>query len=184
MSNQQPKSKDTNSQFQRTVKGIDRKSLILGSVIATIISITPYLFYLYESVPQQKVWNTFLFTYDSHLWHDANLAMWILTGKVIPFILLLIWFLTNRQWWFHALLVPLAMYLYQIIGFVITDTGNVDEFHLIYMVPIMAIVIPSIYLIRAKMFYRVNDVDKSMEELEEEFRLSGKGFFGKLSDYF
>ena len=66
------------------------RELILGSVIATLISLTPYLFSLYESVPEQRVWSTFLFTYDSSVWEDANFAMWVFTGKFIPLFLLLI----------------------------------------------------------------------------------------------
>ena len=48
----------------------------------------------------------------------------------------------------------------------------------------MAIIIPSIYLVRARMFNRINDADKTLEELEEEFKVGGKGFWGKFSDYF
>ena len=48
----------------------------------------------------------------------------------------------------------------------------------------MAIVIPSIYLLRARMFNKINDAGKTMEELEEEFKIKPKSFFGKLSDYF
>ena len=36
-----------------------------------------------------------------------------------------------------------------------------DEFHIIYLLPIMAIIIPSIYLIRAKMFNKINNADKT-----------------------
>ena len=39
-----------------------KKSLINGSIIATVIAATPFLFYLYESVPNTQVWDTFLFT--------------------------------------------------------------------------------------------------------------------------
>lgn len=110
--------------------------------------------------------------------------MWILTGKLIPFILIVIWFFTNRHWWYHALLVPITMYLYQIIGLIITDTGYIDEFQLIYMVPIMSLIIPSIYLIRAKMFNQLNDASKTLEELEEEFMIKPTTVWGKVKQYF
>lgn len=161
-----------------------RKNLLRGSIIATLIAITPYLFYLYESVPQDKVWSTFLFTYNSDVYQDANAAMWILTGKLIPLLLLFIWFFTCRHWWYHALLVPISMYIYQTISFIGSDTFSFDEFQLIYLIPIMAIIIPSIYLVRAQMFNRLNSVNKSMEELEEEFKVSPKNFWAKIKDYF
>lgn len=48
----------------------------------------------------------------------------------------------------------------------------------------MAIVIPSIYLLRAKMFNKINDANKTMEELEEEFMIKPKGIWGKVKQYF
>lgn len=166
-----------------TVK-TNAKSVITGSVIATFICITPYLFYLYESVPETQVWNTFLFTYDSHGWGDANFAMWVFTNKIIPFCLLLIWFFTNRHWWYHTLIVPIAMYIFQIIGIFNENIAAIDKFELIYMVPVMAIVVPSVYLIRARMFNKINDADKTMEELEQEFMIKPTTFMGKVRQYF
>jgi hypothetical protein len=52
------------------------------------------------------------------------------------------------------------------------------------MIPIMAIIIPSIYLIRARIFNKVNTVNKSLEELEEEFKISPKNFWEKVKEYF
>jgi len=160
----------------------DNKSLVIGSVVATLIAITPYLFYLHESVPNTKVWNTFLFTYDSGYYEDANLAMWMLTGKLIPIFLLFIWFFTCKHWWYHVLLVPIAMYSYQIFGTLNDDLSYVDSNQLMYLFPIMAIIIPSIYLVRARIFNRINK--KTMQELEDEFRIGPKGFFESLKDYF
>ncbi len=164
------------------------KSLIRGSIIATLIAITPYFYSLYESVPQQRVWNTFLFTYESNLFDDANYFVWLVTGKMVPLYLLFLWFFTCKHWWYHALLVPIAMYILQTIivfnGDFSGNPENIDEFQLIYLIPIMCIVIPTIYLIRARIFNRINTADKSMQELEDEFKLTPKNFWGKVKDYF
>lgn len=160
------------------------QGLVLGSIIATLISLTPYLYTLYESVPNQRVWDTFLFTYDSSLWEDANYAMWVLSGKIIPLFLIFIWFFSCRHWWYHALLVPIAMYIFHIFEVFNAENNYFDEFQLIYMIPVMAIVIPSIYLVRARIFNKINQADKSLEELEEEFKISPKNFWGKVKDYF
>lgn len=162
----------------------DRKSLVIGSIIATILAITPYLFTIYESVPEVKVWDTFLFTYDSKSWENANLVFWVFSSKAIPLLLLFIWFFTNRHWWYHALLVPIVMYVYQIFSLFNDDQLYIDEFQLMHMIPIMAIVIPSIYLIRARIFNRINEATKSLEELEEEFKITPKNFWGKVKEYF
>lgn len=162
----------------------NHKTLIVGSIIATFIAISPYLFYLYESVPQDQVWNTFLFTYDSKSLENANYGIWVLMQKVLPLAYLIIWFFTCRHWWYHALLVPIAMYIYQIFGFFNDNISYFDEFQLIYLVPVMAVIIPSIYLIRAKMFDKINTANKSLEELEEEFTVRPKTVWGKVKQYF
>lgn len=177
-----PKSKKRKENLLRTDRKIS-SSAVVGSIIGTIIASTPILFSLHESVPAEKVWSTFLFTYDSSVWEDAQYAMWVYTGKAIPLLLLLIWFFTNRNWWYHALLVPIAMYIFQIIV-TFNAEKNFDEFQIIYMLPVMAIVVPSIYLIRAKMFNKINDAGKTMEELEEEFRMKPKGVWGMVKQYF
>ncbi|PWH82877.1 hypothetical protein DIS18_08945 [Algibacter marinivivus] len=159
------------------------KGLVLGSVIATFIAITPYLFSLYESVPKTQIWDTFLFTYDSKAWEDANYAMWALTGKVIPLLLLFLWFFTCRHWWYHSLLVPIVMYFFQ-IGVILFGDARIDEFQLVYLIPVMAVVIPTIYLIRARIFNKMNEASKSMQELEDELKMSPKGLWGKISQYF
>ncbi|MFV0540664.1 MAG: hypothetical protein ACK5MZ_05430 [Aestuariibaculum sp.] len=180
MSKKQQKSKNQGLKFLAT----DKKSLIVGTIIATLIAITPYLFYSYESVPEQKVWNTFLFTYESKYYESLFVLAWTLTGKVVPLFLLLIWFFTCRHWWYHVLLVPISMYGYQIFATIRDDISSVDSNQLIYLFPIMIIVIPSIYLIRAKIFNRLNETSKSMQELEDEMKVSPKGFWAKVKQYF
>ncbi|MDO6596762.1 hypothetical protein Q4512_07530 [Oceanihabitans sp. 2_MG-2023] len=158
--------------------------IIKGSLLAVLIAITPYLFYLYESVPDTRIWNTFFFTYESKIYESAQVVMWIVTGKLIPILLLLIWFFTCRHWWYHAILVPIIMFIYQIIGFVNTDSDIFDEFQLFHLVPVMAIIIPSIYLIRAKMFDKLNSASKTLEDLEAEFTVRPKTIWGKVKQYF
>jgi len=93
MSNQQQKLKNQKLEYQNT----DKKIIILGSVIATLIALSPFLFYLYESVPNKNIWSTFLFEYESKGYKDVNTVMWLLTGKLVPLILLVIWFFTCRH---------------------------------------------------------------------------------------
>lgn len=179
MSNKQ-QSEKTKSRFHQP----DKKNLIVGSVIATFLALTPYFFYLYESVPDTPVWSTFLFTYDSKYYESARTVAWTLTGKVIPLNMLLIWFFTCRHWWYHVLLVPIAMYAYQIFITLNDDMLFIDSNQLIYMIPIMAIMIPTIYLIRARMLNQINNANKSMEELEEEFKMKPKTLWDKIKQYF
>ncbi len=163
---------------------LENRSIVIGSIIATLIAIAPYIFYLHESVPDVEVWDTFLFSYKSVHYSSASVAIWVLLGKIVPLYLLFLWFLTCRHWWFHALLVPIAMYAYQIFEVLNKDTESLDSNQLIYLIPIMAIIIPSIYLIRARIFNTVNEANKSMQELEDELKLSPKSFWEKITQYF
>lgn len=181
MSNSQQKLKKQRSKF---LDNVSKKDLVIGSIIATFIAITPYLFTLWEGVPNKPVWDTFLFSYNSGYYESVQILVWTLLGKIIPLCLIIIWMFTCRHWWYHALLVPIAMYAYQIITILNDDLEFAEENQIIYLLPVMAIVIPSIYLIRARMFNKINDADKTLEELEEEFKIGGKGFWGKFSDYF
>ena len=83
-----------------------------------------------------------------------------------------------------ALLVPIAMYVYQIFTLFQEDQNSYDEFQIIYMLPLMAIIIPSIYLIRARIFNRINEANKTLEELEDELKITPKNLWGKVKEYF
>lgn len=176
----QHKLKNLKSSFQHT----DKKSILLGTLIAIFLATSPYLFYLYEYAPKEATWNIWFFTYHSIGYNDVSIAFWLITGKALPLIFLIIWFFTCRQWWYHSLLVPITMYAYQLMGILNDDAKFFDQFQLIYLVPVMALVIPSIYLIRAKMFNRLNDANKSLKELEEEFMIKPTSLWGKIKQYF
>ncbi|MFV0564839.1 MAG: hypothetical protein ACK5NB_03295 [Flavobacteriaceae bacterium] len=76
------------------------------------------------------------------------------------------------------------MYLYQIFATIRDDISSVDSNQLVYLIPFMAIIIPSIYLIRARIFNSINNASKSLQELEDELKVSPKGFWGKIKQYF
>ncbi|WP_461599538.1 hypothetical protein [Winogradskyella sp.] len=170
--------------YQLTAKRNYSRKIVLGSIVATIIAATPFLFYLYEYVPESKTWDTIFGTYTSLEYESVKTGIWVLMTKVIPLLLSLIWFFTCRHWWYHVLIVPIAMFSFQCIGALNDDIRFMDEFHIIYLLPLMAIVFPSIYLIRAQMFNQINDADKTMEELEEEFMIKPKTLWGKVKQYF
>ncbi|AXT19982.1 hypothetical protein D7030_02335 [Flavobacteriaceae bacterium AU392] len=161
-----------------------KKELIIGSLIATLIAITPYLFSLWQNVPSQPTWDTFFGSFTSGYYEDVQVLIWTLLNKIIPLLLLFIWIFTCRQWWYHVILVPIAMYIYQIMEILNDEIEIAETNQILYLLPVMAVIIPSIYLMRAKMFNKLNDANKSMEELEEEFKIKPKSFFGKFSDYF
>jgi len=141
----------------------DKKSYVTGGVVVLLIAITPLLFYLYESFPRENVWETSYFTITTSF-PDWYSFAWYFTGKFIPLFLLLLWFFTCKHWWHWILLVPIAMYSFQLWG-VLNESNNLDSLELYYIFPLMLIVVPSVYLIRAKIFNKMRDQDlRSFEE--------------------
>ncbi len=141
----------------------DNKPLIIGGIIVLFISISPFLFYSYKSFPNTKIWETSFFTLSTNF-QDWYSYAWYLSGKIIPLYLLLIWFFTCKHWWHWIILVPIAMYSFQLWG-IINQSNNIDEVELIYLLPLMMVLIPSVYVIRAKLFAKIHDKDlKSFEE--------------------
>lgn len=149
--------------------GTDRISLISGSVIAVLIAIAPYIFYLYESFPtDSNIWETSFFTFQSRI--DLYTSAWLFFGKFVPLYLFILWFFTCKHWWYHVLLIPISMYIFQLFSALNDDIRYVDEFEIYYIIPVMMIIIPMVYLIRLKLFDRfVHGIDlrKIDEELEK-----------------
>ena len=155
--------------------------LLLGSIIAIAIAFSPYLFYLYEIFPDGPVWENSFFTYESKYYLNVLTAAWTFFGKITPLFLLLIWFFTCKHWWYHAILVPITMYSFQLGVAVYEDTQTgggfiIDTNQLIYLAPFFIIILSIVYLIRIKIFDRVYGIDLS--EIEQE-NLSP---FSSLSD--
>jgi len=143
--------------------------LLLGSVVALSIALSPYLFYIYEIFPSGPVWETSFFRYESLYFENVLTAAWTYLGKIVPLYLLLLWFLTCKHWWYHVILIPISMYLYQLIVVVYDDvylrTDYIDINQLIYLAPFFIIILSIVYLIRVKIFDRIYGLDLS--ELEE-----------------
>ncbi len=157
-----------------------RKSLIQGGIITLIIASTPFLYYLYESFPaDSQVWETPFFRYTT-IYASVYHFAWFITGKLIPIIILLLWFFTCKHWWHWIILVPFSMYSFQLFS-IITQNYNVDEVELIYVVPIMMVLVPFVYLIRAKLFSQMRETD--LKSIEEEF-LQKKSICQQIKDLF
>lgn len=146
-----------------------RKSgyLVTGSLVAIFIAITPYIFYLYEGLPKESTWETFLFTFVSPYQENVYLFGWLLMQKVVPFFLLILWFFTCRDWWYHVILIPIAMYAFQMLSVINDEAQTFDEFEIYYVIPIMMIITPIVYFIRIKLFDKhVYNIDLKKIEAE------------------
>lgn len=137
------------------------RSIIVGSIVAFIIAITPYLFYMYESFPDTQKFETIFGTFQTNAIPTVRTYMWLILSKFVPLLLLILWFLTCKHWWYHAILIPAAMYLFQLITAMNQDALFADESEIYWIIPIMAIIIPIVYLIRVKLLIRSSMVSIS-----------------------
>mgnify|MGYP003118558629 CR=1 FL=1 len=149
---------------------VNNRSLITGSVIALFIAISPYLFYLYQGVPEVEVWDSPFGTITSNYWGDVSVMVWVLFGKLIPFVLLLIWFFTCKHWWYHVIIVPICMYAFQIYSTINADIEFSDIKELYALAPIIFVMLIFSYTIRTRVFDKIHGID-----LSELNRVNWKG---------
>ena len=146
------------------------RSLVTGSIIAILIAISPYIFYSYESFPDVKVWETSFFTYDSAYYGSVQSTAYWATSKIVSLMFLILWFFTCKEWWYHVIIIPIAMYFFQLITVFNDDAKYVDEVEIYYVIPVMMVVIPIVYFIRIKLFdkhvYGI-DLEKMNAELAD-----------------
>lgn len=141
--------------------------LSVGSLMALLIAISPYLFYLYESFPNNTVWQTSFFEFRTEYYPSLYVAAWTIINKLVPLMLLTIWFFTCKHWWYHVILIPISMYILQLLSSLNAEAQYVDEFEIYYIIPVMMIVVPIVYIIRIKLVDKyVHGID--MEKIDQE----------------
>ena len=131
----------------------------MGTIIAIIISITPYIYYLYQGIPDVVVWDSPFGSITSNYYESVQVMGYIVMGKIIPFLLILIWFFTCKHWWYHALLVPLCMFLFQIYSTLNDDIRFADSNEFFILAPIILVMLIFSYTIRMRVFDKVHGID-------------------------
>ncbi len=157
------------------------KSLLTGSILALLIAAAPYIFYSYDSFPQVRVWETFLFTYEANWYDKVSVSVWTMLGKFVPLYLLIIWFLTCKHWWFHVILIPIGMFAFQLFSVINDDASFTDVVEIWWLFPIMVFIVPLVYLTRAKLFNKILGDD--LEEFEKDL-LKEKSVWQQIRDLF
>ncbi len=151
--------------------------MFYGSLIALVIIISPYFFYLYEGIPDIDVWDSPFGTIHSNYYGSVQVFIWTLFNQIVPLFLLLIWFFTCKHWWYHAILVPICMIIVQIYT-ILNDEINIPDSKVLYILgPIIFLMLIFSYTIRTKIFDKIYGID-----LSELSRVSWKGEIQKKED--
>lgn len=152
------------------MKNNRKASLYISSIITLLIVITPYLLYFHQNISEDLLsYETFLGTIRGGYYQLVQTYVYMFFSKFVPLLLLLIWFITCKHWWVHAILIPLSVYLFQLISIINDGNEFVDEVTFIYTVPITTIVIVILYFIRNKMSVYIQAVDLK-KEMDENMR--------------
>lgn len=155
----------TSTKYHQTDR---RKRLITGGVIAVVLAITPFLFYLYKYAPDDsKIWETPFFTINSKGFSSAQGYIHALFTKITFVTITAMWFVTSRDWWKWAILVPLIMFLFQLLGVINYNIKYIDEFDFWFALPIIIPTVLTLVWIGNEINRTIGDIDLR-EELEEE----------------
>jgi hypothetical protein len=149
-----------------------KKRLFIESIAIFLIIIAPFIFKSYDYLPRdpEATINFLGMTIDRNGFADIYTYAWFLLGKIVPFYLLLIWFFTNKHWWYHILLIPICMYAFQIFEVLFWEDNIVDTDNIFWLLPICMAVIPFVYFIRIKLYDKyVHGIDLDAMDVELQY---------------
>jgi hypothetical protein len=148
----------------------------VDSIVAILIAATPFIFYSYECFPDQKIWETSFFTFNSNFYESVSTFMWVFIQKFVLLYLCTIWFFTSTNWWNKSILIPIGMSIYQIVillsdEFKIKDIFLIDKFILI---PLVVLVCYLLSVLRNKLQNQAlgldlkDKIDLEIEKIKED----------------
>lgn len=156
------------------MKGSRKTSLLLGSLMVILIISTPYLLYFYQNIPEDiKNYQTIFGPIKGGYFVSVRMFIYYFFSKFVPLLLLFVWFITNKQWWVHALIVPISVYLFQLISVINDSEFYMDEVEFIYTVPFLVLIVVILYFVRSKISIYIQAVDLK-KEMDENMRTPKK----------
>ena len=154
--------------FKRTKA---RRKLIIETTFAFFIAISPFLYKLYDYLPDnpEATISIFGLVIDNNGFRDISTYAWFMMSKIVPLYLMIFWFMTSKNWWYHIILIPIAMYSFQVFEVLFDSDDNIDTENIWWLLPICMTVIPFVYFIRIKLFDKhVHGID--LEAMEAELK--------------
>ncbi len=141
-----------------------KSSLLIGSFITILIVAVPYFLYLSRIIPVElESMDTIFGTVKGGYYESLQNYVYWFFSKFVPLFLLIIWFITCKNWWVHAIIIPITVYLFQLISVMNDSVAYVDEVEFIYTVPIAVIIMVILYFIRSKMSIYLEALDLKRE---------------------
>ncbi|WP_437368510.1 hypothetical protein [Maribacter litoralis] len=161
-----------------------KKKIFLETLLVFFIAISPFLYKVYDYLPYNQNGDALIlgFTLGNNGFPDTLTYLWYLTSKIVPLYLMIFWFLTSRDWWYHIILIPIAMYAFQMFEVFYDSDNMIDTDNIWWLIPICMITIPFVYFIRIKLYDKhVHGIDLEAMEAELE-ELKAKGYSSEKTD--
>ena len=157
------------------IKKLAKKKIFLESLLVFGIAISPVLYQLYEYLPVNEDGSvSFLFfQITSNGFEDASFYIWFLTSKIVPLYLLVMWFPSSRDWWYHIIIIPIGMYAFQLFEVIFDSDNHIDTDNILWLLPICIVIIPLVYFFRLKLYDKhvhgidLEAIDAELKELKE-----------------
>ena len=137
-------------------------------VVAFIILISPFLFFLYKVVPKNVYeWDTYFFEIKlDYLKYELQYIFWFLSYKFLFIVLFCIWYLTCKHKWRCVVLIPLIIQFHELVAFLF-GINNIYEHYRIYysLIVSMPIILLLTYLsAKLKYFSYSNNINQQLDE--------------------
>ncbi len=149
-----------------------RKKLLVEGIIGLFIALSVLFFYFYKFIPPSEAmeeWRFMGVTFTKNGYISIQTAFYYYMTKLVPLYLMVIWFITCKHWWYHIILIPIAMYGFQLYSIFNESSKKIDENELYYLLIVCMFIIPIVYFIRLKLIDKyVHGID--LEAMEAEIR--------------
>lgn len=150
------------------MKNRKKASLYYGSLIILVLILSPYLLFISQFFPEDaETYKTIFGEIKSGYFGNIQVFVHWIFAKFVPLLLLSILYITNKHWWSPAILVPISVYLFQLISVFNDSNEHADEVEFIYTIPILIIVSFILYAIRRRLviYTKALDLKDEMEEV-------------------
>lgn len=150
-----------------------KKKILIESLVLILIALTPFFLKAYDYFPGPN--SAFAHGPISFLgieigsngFNSIETNIWFYSNKLIPLILLICWFFTSKDWWYHILIIPIATYAFQLFELIFSEDNVIDTENIWWLLPVCMVVVPIVYFVRIKLYDKyVNGIDLEAMEIE------------------
>ena len=146
-----------------------KSTLFLGVLLIVILCATPFLFYLYRIVPPKVTeWDTIFGTIETQGFKTVQGYIYTLFTKLTFVLLTGIWFLTSKNWWKYAVLVPFTMFLFQLSGVINQNIQYIDEYDFWYSLPVILPILFFLIYISVRLQKRAKESSNLEDQVSDE----------------